>query len=505
MVLRILLSRGPEKDLENLLTRMRQRLYPETIPVLGSYWLRTVYGEGHTRSWWKHLYELLGRAAKDETLLPLAQSTLVEIRNWIRQSILATGKIPPAPQKNAEPLRAKFPQERLAPYLGRLLNEWLSEEIARELVEDTTPLDEMRQELIAANCLERVLVRDHLSAETLEMLLQPELLSPRYFYPLDAEVFTDVVLALLRRTAAPKRQVMPATMLLVSGESRVSAEYRDAVQHAVLVNGEEGEEIQVPITAPQASEICQGGRVRIASVLVTMDGRWWQSWNLQSGDQYAVVYKPRQCLRIAHAEDHLKLDVPSPDSPLYRGGDIHLPGPFELFGREWRTASWEADGEQACMHLVFSRTLQIPEVPAEREAVTQRSYPASVDIAWTAFADAVAAGISAKNREPVEELRRADFVPLGRAVFELGQAVLDRHTRDRQALETQLRGIRFLESGLSAEYGRLPWRALPEQVRTFLLKLRSDRGLAQLVTETIDGCPAVFHGSGSQTHPPQAA
>ena len=505
MVLRIQWSRGPEKDLENLLLRMRQRLYPETIPVLGSYWLRTVYGGGHNRSWWKRLHNLMGRAAKDETLTPLARTTLGEIRDWIGQSILVAGKIPTAPPENHEPLRAKFPHERLAPYLSRLLNEWLSEEIARTLVEDASPLDEVHQGLTAANCLERMLVRDHLSAETLEMLLQPELLSPRYLYPADVEIFRDVVLALLRRTAAPTMPVMPATMLLVSGESHLSAEYRDAVQHAVLVNGVEGEEIQVPIGRSQASEICHGGRVHISSVIVTMDGRWWQSWNLESGDQDTVVYRPRERLRIDHSEDHLRLDLPCPDSPLEHGGDIHLQGPFELFGREWQAASWETDSVQARMHLVFSRTLQMPEAPAEREAVPQRSHPASVDMAWTAFADAVEAAISAKSREPVEELRRGDFVPLGRAVFELEQSIADRHRRNRQALETQLRAIRFLESGITAEYGRLPWRALPEEVRSFFLKLRSDRALAQLVTDAIDGCPPALAGSGSQSHPPQAA
>ena len=33
----------PETEVEALLARMRQRLYPETIPVLASYWLKTVY------------------------------------------------------------------------------------------------------------------------------------------------------------------------------------------------------------------------------------------------------------------------------------------------------------------------------------------------------------------------------------------------------------------------------------------------------------------------------
>ena len=31
-----------EEDLQALLARMRQRLYPETIPALASFWLKTV-------------------------------------------------------------------------------------------------------------------------------------------------------------------------------------------------------------------------------------------------------------------------------------------------------------------------------------------------------------------------------------------------------------------------------------------------------------------------------
>lgn len=36
-----------EQDFEALLNRIRQRQYPETIPVLASYWLKRVYGSGY--------------------------------------------------------------------------------------------------------------------------------------------------------------------------------------------------------------------------------------------------------------------------------------------------------------------------------------------------------------------------------------------------------------------------------------------------------------------------
>jgi len=57
-----------EEDLEALLTRMRQRLYPETLPVLASYWLKTVSASGYGRRQWKELTGLLKRALSDQLL-----------------------------------------------------------------------------------------------------------------------------------------------------------------------------------------------------------------------------------------------------------------------------------------------------------------------------------------------------------------------------------------------------------------------------------------------------
>jgi hypothetical protein len=58
----------PQSEVDALLTRMRQRLYPETIPVLASYWLKTVYAAGHERAWWKELNDLLRQVLREELL-----------------------------------------------------------------------------------------------------------------------------------------------------------------------------------------------------------------------------------------------------------------------------------------------------------------------------------------------------------------------------------------------------------------------------------------------------
>jgi len=57
-----------EEDLEALLARMRQRLYPETLPVLASYWLKTVSASGYGRRQWKELNGLLKRALGERLL-----------------------------------------------------------------------------------------------------------------------------------------------------------------------------------------------------------------------------------------------------------------------------------------------------------------------------------------------------------------------------------------------------------------------------------------------------
>ena len=121
----------------------------------------------------------------------------------------------------------------------------------------------------------------------------------------------------------------------------------------------------MPIGAAQASEILKGDPVRIASVIVTMDGRCWMSESLQSGEQHSVIYKPWGRLRIDLSADHAKLVVPWPDPQLHWPGTVHFRDPFEIFGREWHESSWEMDGESAWLHLVFSRTLPIAEIQPE--------------------------------------------------------------------------------------------------------------------------------------------
>lgn len=480
--------------------------YPETIPVLASYWLKTVYAGGHQRAWWKQVNQLLKQALRQP--LPNADSreALAEIQAWIEREIVVGGKLPLAQPPPTEPLRANMRPDRLAPYISRLLNEWLPAEIAGLLVEESGPADSQKggiPVLAAGNALERLLVRERLSPETLEGFLQPGLLSPRYIYPADAEILVDVVLALLGRTAAPAPPVMPATLLSVAPGASLPRDYRVAVARAVFVPAESGEEIHVPIAAEQALEILHD-RVRIASTVVTMDGRCWESDSVQSGEQHTVVYKPGARLRIDYSADHARIRVPWPATQLSWRGTVHFPDPFELFGREWRAARWETNGERTWLHLEFSRALPMDRVQPAVETSLHRSHPASVDMAWAALENALAAAISQKSREPIEQLRRPEFIPLGRAVFGLAELGKNRRHLNRDSLAIQLRAVCYQQAEVSLVYGRVPWRILPAPVQAIFLKGRPDPALLDLLINTFDGLPQVLGGARS-TSPSQAA
>ena len=487
---------------------MRQRLYPETIPVLASYWLKTVYASGHKRGWWKELNELLKQVLHEQLPNTAAREALAEIRTWVQQEVLRTGRTPGPPPPRLQPFRANLRRERLVPYIGRLLNEWLSAEVACLLVNESEPAippDDGIPVLAVGRALERLLVRERLSPGTLEMLLQPELLSPRYVYPADAEILHDVVLALLGRTWAPTPSVMPAAVLGVAVGSPLPADYTEAVRHASLLQGQGSEKVCVPIGEAQAMDVLRSDPVRIASIVVTMDGRWWESESLQSGERHSVVYKPGGRLRIDYSADHAKLKVPWPETQLCWPGSVHFRGPFELFGREWQASSWETDGQRSWLHLVFSRTLPVEEIQAEAGTGFSRSHLASVDMAWAALESALASSLFQKSREPIEQLRRSDLIPLGRAIFGLAESMKNRRMPKRETIETHLKAIRYLQADVSLVYGRVPWRILPALVQATLLKRRPDPALVELLDQVFDELPEALSTAQCQSPAPGQA
>src|SRR5260370_20583069 len=101
------------------------------------------------------------------------------------------------------------------------------------------------------------------------------------------------------------------------------------------------------------------------------------------------------------------------------------------------------DEERAWLHLVFSRTLPIAEIQPE-DMGFRRSHLASVDMAWAALETALATSLSEKGCEPIEQLRRTDFISVGRALFELTELPKTGRLLQRGTIASHLRAIHYL-------------------------------------------------------------
>jgi len=75
----------------------------------------------------------------------------------------------------------------------------------------------------------------------------------------------------------------------------------------------------------------------------------------------------------------------------------------------------------------------------------------------------------------------------------------------REAIETQLRSIRYLQSEISMEYGRVPWRILPAPAQSIFLKRRPDAALLELLHQAFDGLPDALSETASESSPSHAA
>jgi hypothetical protein len=273
----------------------------------------------------------------------------------------------------------------------------------------------------------------------------------------------------------------------VAPDSLLPAIYREAVHHAFLVPRLWGEEVHVPIAPAQALEILKDEQLRIGSVLVTMDGRWWEAVHLQDREPHSVVYRSMGRLRLESVPDRVKLRVPCPTPCLSWSGDILFPNTFEIFGREWRLSHWEQDAERIWLHLVVSRVLT--ETVLAGDARWWRLRPVSADLAWSALENALASSIAQESSEPIERFRHSDLIPLGCAIFELVASLMGRRLPPCEVIETQLRGIRCLEAQISSNYGRVPWRILPVTVHASIFKLRSHPKLVELLNQVFDSLP----------------
>jgi hypothetical protein len=461
----------PDADISHLLERLRTRWYPGSRQVLAFYWLRTIAASGYDKQEWQELERLITSVVADAQ----AGTVFADLAAWIRRRSDFVSQSRSSGQ-SPEPARSNLTSDILGPYVCRLLNEWLPMEVARLLVDESDSSEEGIPGIAIARGIERLLARERVSPPTLEALLDPALYSPHMFNPADVEILRDVVLFLLGRTTPAPGQVLPAALLSVLHDSPLATDYPRAVGRAFL-SPPDVQELYVPIGKAQADQILTADRVRIGSIVVTMNGCWWRAGGLlEDREQHLIVHHPMGRLAIDYSSEHTRLRLPWPEPRAGWSGLVDLSETIELFGRQWRVESWERDAEHTWLHVAFLRTLPISRIAPIAETQLRRTRPAAIDIAWTAIENALAEGARQGSSEPIEQLRHTDLIPVGRALFGLVEAVM----KDRQAIPARLHSISYMEQTLPSSYGRVPWRVLPEPVRRRL-------GASELLSEVFDG------------------
>src|SRR5262249_9009764 len=133
-------------------------------------------------------------------------------------------------------------------------------------------------------------------------------------------------------------------------------------------------------------------------------------------------------------------------------GAVSFTNRMEMYGREWHISHWEQDIERTLLHLVFVATLPMTAIEPGAKSRLHRSRPAAIDMAWAALESALANSLVRRSREPVEQLRRDELVPLGRSLFGLAESVMTRRTRKLEVIDIYLKGIRCLSADLLSLY-----------------------------------------------------
>jgi hypothetical protein len=472
-------------DFEGLGKRMRGRLYPESMRVLGLYWLKTVREHGYGREEWNVLDRLLSSELQAHDASSPTGQALANLRTLVEGARRLNR---PGTYSLSE--QPAISSGVLAPYIVRLLNEWLPVEVSRLLIEESEEdSDEPEAGIPAiakARAIERLFLRERISGPTLEALLEPGLMSPRFIDPFDYEILRDVVLYLLGRTDAPAPPVLPAELLLIAPGASLSPDFERAVENASLAMGSETDELHVPIVPAQAIAALAGDQVHITSFLVTMDGRLWEAGLLKGGDQNVIVYHASGRIQIDYSGDHARFRLPWPESWSRGSGPIRLGPDLRMFGREWHRARFEQDGDHTIVEMVFARGMALKELGLVTETPLRHSWPASVDVAWTALENALS---SENASDAIENLRHADMVPLGRAIEALIESVRDPRQRKPETIKARVKAIGFFSSELLSSYGPVRWRVLPEPIRNILLGPRLYAALAESLNAVFTGLP----------------
>jgi hypothetical protein len=136
-----------------------------------------------------------------------------------------------------------------------------------------------------------------------------------------------------------------------------------------------------------------------------------------------------------------------------------------------------------------------------------RLHPAYVDMGWSELERALGEAATRRSRDPVEQMRRAELIPIGRALYGFAESVQSNWRWNSRQIETQLRAVRYHESALVPAYGRIPWRIVPAAVQAHLAKRHLKASSMELLGEIFSEVPKTWGESARHgpSEPPQAA
>lgn len=434
-----------------LIARLRRQLYPETARVAGYYWLRTVYESGYGPLEWLALNAALERelAAPEFHIA----ATLSEMRECLQAELLHRTSVPAAPAAfRSRQSRPPLPDRELRIYFIKLLNEWLPRELASRLLEsgegENTGDRAGIPALEAARTMEALIVRDRVSTEDFDAVLDDGFFSPASVYPGDYELLRDVVLCLTGRMDSPPLPILPAVPVWAHTAGPASATRPEAFRY---VSG--SGEIELAIGPEAVARILGESPVRLPSCLATMDGRWWHSDFVTAGASSAIIYRPHGRVVLDYSHDHVRFRAPWPDRMSAWHGPLALPT-LELFGRRWTPRRFEQDSAGAAIEFECAGILPVR---------LTRTRPASVDMAWDAVATAVADSMAKRTADPIDALRNEDLIPVARAIWLLAECA--RNPRAHSDLTRRFNAVRFHLAALDGGYGRIPSSVVPRRVR----------------------------------------
>jgi hypothetical protein len=318
-------------EVTNLVTRMRQRVYPETSLVLANQWYLTLLNRGYAPRQWRRLARDLRDAvqesiAKDGPFSVDQQKALDTAIDWLDRA----AETDPSTQKHESSFAdsvMSHPPEQLRRYLTLLMNEWLpwklnqpevgtddhefqweegdnayrkiARVIALHLSEESILLDPKTYYFSSSlprqlmRIPEEPIVSHRLVFSDLEILLTLTADEPELVLPLEREILMDVILSFIGRTDPPPQPPL-LTPMNFSAKSPVLLPHFDAaLKRAYRVHTDKGVRLIVPIGQGYLSLISRSINKKdwAPSRLITPDGFLWSSMGTDySNEGLSLVY-----------------------------------------------------------------------------------------------------------------------------------------------------------------------------------------------------------------------